>query len=758
LRTRNFKSEILIRIKTSKVLLVAAFTVFCFLPALAQNEIQTTPTNVLTEEVKPLPKKPPESPLMINADRVEYLSDSKDVSAEGNVEIIYKGTKLTCTKILVNTMTKDGQAEGKVRLEDAQGVIEGDKLSYNFQTKSGFIDNAQFRMNPYFGKARHLEKVSEEQIAAFRGYFSTCNFDRPHFRISARKLNLFPKAKIESRDDIIYLGSVPVACLPHFSRSLTDKETHFQATPGTRKDWGPYILSNYRIDMTPNLNGRIYVDYRNRWGFAEGLGFNYNSPDYGRLDAKFYYTDMRPDNMKGLNPSSFIRYLGRLRYKWDIGKQTNIVSEYYNIKDQLRKESDPSASFLRDYFYREYEKSEQPSSYIQVHHNFSYSSLDLLFQTRTVHWFGQLDKHPELKYSLPSVQIGETPLYFESYNSLANYNKQESAMDSNLNVARFDTVNKFSIPLKISFLQFKPFVGSQETVYDKGADGKNLPVRTIFTYGAEASTKFYRLFDINTNIWGLDINKLRHIITPTISYTYNHTPTIPASDLNQIDSVDALTSSNAATLQLNNKLQTKRDGVSVDLAEFLVTTSYNFTPNYVSGNKLGGSFQDVLFQAQLIPYSWMRIVGNATYKHSGVPTDADYGNYNHFSETDYNIDFTVGRDRSFGIGQRYERMGDNELTLNFIWRLNPKWKFGYYQRYNIRHYWNSTTTQSMEPGMLEQQFTLSRDLHCWEMDFTVDSQKNGNSSIYLIFRVKAFPENDFGFDQVYHGYKPGTQQ
>ena len=744
--TRYFRPETPCNFKAARFIFLFFLVFVCSLPVFSQEE---------TQPVLDSARKPPESPLMINADKVEYLSDSKDVSAEGGVEIIYKGTKLTCDKIIVNTMTKDGAAEGHVRLEDAQGVIEGDKLTYNFQNKKGFIDNAEFRMDPYYGRARHLEKVSDDQIAAFRGHFSTCNMDRPHFRISARKMSLFPKSKIESYDDIIHLGSVPVACLPHFSRSLTDKETHFQATPGTRKDWGPYILTNYRVDITPYLNGRIYVDYRHEWGFAEGLGFNYNSPDFGRADVKFYYTEMKPKNLQGKNPSTFARYLGRLRYKWDIGEQTNIVSEYYNIKDQYRKEFDSSASFLRDYFYREYEKDEQPLSYIQMHHNFGYSSLDLLFQTRTIHWYGQLDKHPELKYSLPSVQLGESPVYFESYNTIANFNKQESGTD--LTVARFDTLNKFSVPLKVAFVQFKPFVGSRETAYDKGADNKSLPIRTIFTYGADASTKFYRLFDIKTNLWGLNINKLRHVITPTIGYTYNHTPTIPAVNLKQIDSVDALTSSNSATLQLSNKLQTKRDGESVDLVDFLVTTSYNFTPNYVSGNKLGGNFQDVLFRLKLIPYSWMRIEGNATYKHSGVPTDADYGNYNRFSEADYNIDFTLGKDRSFGIGQRYERMGDNELTLNVVWRLNPKWKVGYYQRYNLRHYWNSTTTQSTGPGMLEQQFTLSRDLHCWEMDFTIDRQKSGNSSIYLIFRVKAFPENDFGFDQVYRQPKGGSQ-
>lgn len=36
-----------------------------------------------------------ESPLIINGDNVEYSADSREVVATGNIEVIYKGAKLT---------------------------------------------------------------------------------------------------------------------------------------------------------------------------------------------------------------------------------------------------------------------------------------------------------------------------------------------------------------------------------------------------------------------------------------------------------------------------------------------------------------------------------------------------------------------------------------------------------------------------------------------------------------------------------------
>ena len=53
--------------------------------------------------ISPLWAQPPKKPVIVNGDRVEFLQEEKAISAEGNVEVIYEDTKLTCNKIRVNT-------------------------------------------------------------------------------------------------------------------------------------------------------------------------------------------------------------------------------------------------------------------------------------------------------------------------------------------------------------------------------------------------------------------------------------------------------------------------------------------------------------------------------------------------------------------------------------------------------------------------------------------------------------------------------
>ena len=149
-------------------------------------------------------------PIIVNGDIVEYSTEAQEVTASGNVEIIYEGTKLTCKKLTENTNTKQGVAEGNARLEDERGIIEGEKITYDFQNKTGTIIDAGFRANPYFGKARKIERLDESEFIARYGYFTTCSFDRPHYRIGSKQMGILPGDQIQTKQNTLYLGSFPL--------------------------------------------------------------------------------------------------------------------------------------------------------------------------------------------------------------------------------------------------------------------------------------------------------------------------------------------------------------------------------------------------------------------------------------------------------------------------------------------------------------------------------------------------------------------
>lgn len=690
-------------------------------------------------------------PIIVNGDRVEYVTESKEFSAQGNVEVINGETKLTCDKLILNTQTKEGVAEGNARLQDASGIIVGERLVYNFNDKKGYIIDAGFRANPYFGRSQRLDKVSEDEFIIKRGYMTTCSYDNPHYRIKTKKVNFFPDNKVQMRDNMFIVGDVPLLYIPQYNHSLREPIMHIQLMPGKSKEWGPYMLTATRYELTEDVVGRIYLDYRSNWGVAEGFGVNYKSTEVGKGNFKFYYTQERDKSNdvaseSASDPKVFQRYMVRWRHKWDVDPFTNAVLQYYKIVDSKRAIYGSTVSFLKDYFYREYEKENNPLSYISLHRSFNYASADFLFQKRVNDWYSQDQRMPEIKFTLPYMRIGESPFYTENTVYYQNYSYKTETKGDGSNDPKYNQAtsnNKLSLPAKIAFLSFNPFVSANADYLSKeGAYGATMDLS--YSLGADLSTKFYRLFEVKSNFLGLDINNLRHIITPTAGYSYSNNSVNPAGKA-AFGGSNALGTA-AVSLGLENRLQTKRNAQSVDLATLLVTTAYNIQSK--DPTVKSGTFSDIIFDLELKPYSWLRFEADATYNH----TDDLNVNYNKISNANFDLIFEFSPDRNITIGQRYERKGGNDLTYAFNWRFNPKWKASFYQSMDM------SNAPGSKPGLREQEYTLTRDLHCWLVGFTYNIKRGEGESIWLIFRLKAFPEMEFfEYSQSYHKPKPGSQ-
>lgn len=681
------------------------------------------------------------APIIVNGDQVEYLTEKNEVTAIGNVLITYKDSKLTCRKLTVNTKTKDAFADGDVRLEDSRGIVKAKKMQYNFETQTGTLIDADIGSSPYYGVGEEIKRVGEDRFDVKNGYITTCNFNRPHFRISSKIIEFYPGDKVKSKNDLVYIGGIPILYLPQYTHSLKEPFMHVQFMPGHKKEWGSYLLSAWRYNLTENASGRIYVDYRERLGIAEGFGLNYKTKNFGKGDYKFYYTQERTRRLDEGTPAEFQRYLIRWRHFWNPSPRTTATTEYYKITDSKRAVLGEGNNFLMDYFYREYEKDEQPKSYISINHVFNYASLNFVMQKRTNRWYTETEKLPEISLDMASYKLGDSPFYLKNETKLSNLNYKNavpSSSDNDLSVSRLDAYNQLSLPTKMLFIWTNPYLGIRETFYNKDINDSNLwsSPRTVFYSGVEMSTKFYRLFNLHSDFLGMDINDFRHIITPTIKYGYIHEPTIISSKLKQFDTIDSITRKNSVTLELENKLQTKRqDKTTVDFATLRVTTDYNFKPKGGTGSK----FSDFIFDLELLPYAWLRMEADATYDHL---SDA-------LKLANIDLYATLSKEKTIGFGYRYERKGGKELTSELNWRLNPKWKFRVYERYQLASVRNK--------GLKEQEYTISRDLHCWTTELTYNVKRGEGETIWLVFRAKAFPETEFGFDQSYHRPKVGSQ-
>ncbi len=686
-------------------------------------------------------------PITVNGDLVEYFQERGEVVASKNVEILYQETKLTCDKIKVNINTKEAMAEGNVKLYQDGGVFYGDIISYDFATKKGTIISGGAKAEPWYGKAQKIEKVAETQYNLTRSYITTCDLDKPHYRLQAKRVKIFLGEKVVAYHMLVFIGNYPILYIPYYNHSLKDNMMHVSVTPGRTKEWGYFVLTRWRYYINDNAKGNILLDWREKLGFGEGVDYTYNAGKIGKGYTRFYYTreDDKNKDVDRVND----RYLIQYRHRMDTIKDTVVIGEYHKMSD---------ASFLKDYFYREqYEVDDKPPTYVSIIMTKPSFTLSAYAQARVNKFFTEVERLPEVKLDIKETSIAKTNFYYKGDFSISNFSKKFADKDSSDEDAlRIDVFNKASYVAKLfKFLNVIPYADARETFYSRNLfDEKNI-LRNVFDFGVDTNTRFFRVYDVKTNFLGLNINRLRHIITPSVGYKYTPPPTTAAENLFQFDEIDGLARGNTLTLSLENKLQTKRptsiskvskesktattNYQSADLVRTIIATDYLFKPK----NESGSHFGDVTALLELRPYDWLFIKMDAAWSNQIIQNDEKISA---FKSVNFDMSASHGDQWTLGVQNRYDRKVSTRFGAVGTYKLTPKWKVRALVNYDFK------TDQ-----FYDRELTLTRDLHCWEVDMTAAIKNKSEIIFYLIFRIKAFPETPLELQTTYSRTTPGSQ-
>ncbi len=674
-------------------------------------------------------------PMELNGDTVEYSMNGNKAIIHGNVVVKKGNVTLYADDVDIDRTTNIAHAKGNVRLVSADGEIDGETMTFNFATMTGDFHGAKIISPPYFGGGEEISKVSENEIDMKQGVMTTCDLDKPHFHLFAPKVEVYPGKKMVAKNVQMKVGKVPLLYIPHFSQDLRDKKPMVLFTPGYDKLWGAFLLSKWRYHLNDDIKGVVHVDYRERLSAAEGIDVDYNTHKFGSGSIRTYYTAERKIGAKHFFQESTEptlrrqRFKGEWRHKWDIDKETTAVLQYYKLSD---------SQFLRDYFKHEFDRDSSPDTYFLLTKNFTegthqYGTLSFQNRVRVNRFETQLERMPELRYDLGSLEIADTGLYLSHQSSIVNLeNLQASPSEVRQHTLRGDSDNELSYPMKVGFLEVRPFVGGRDTYYSHTLDpNKDGSIRGIFKAGGSVSTKFYKIYDFQTDLWGLNINGLRHVITPTISHEFDSRPTVASTQLDSFDSIDSLNKSHSVNLSIENKLQTKRNDVSVDLVRAVWGIDYRLKED----PRLEG-FDQITFDMDVKPLNWLTL-----YFDSDYDTRKD-----HLNTANFDLYINGGTKWWLNFGKRFNREVDDQITSEFFYKINPKWAFRVFERVDV-----------MEGLQKEREISIIRDLHEWTADLSYNETRGEGSEIWMVFTLKAYPDMSIDFGSHFNKRKRGTQ-
>ncbi|MDD5583977.1 MAG: LptA/OstA family protein [Candidatus Omnitrophica bacterium] len=673
-------------------------------------------------------------PVDINADEINYLQEEGTAIAKGNVKLIYKDTQLFADEATYDAKKQTVHIKGNVKIIKEGTTAYGSDVIYDFNTQNAQMSDVTLVSPPMYGGAKEANKIGAEKYVLNEGYMTTCNKEHPHYRIVAKHLTFYPGVKVVAKNVVIKVGSTPVFYVPYFSMPLDDGSFPLEFIPGSSEEWGYYILNRWRYHLNQQHRGKLIFDWYSKRGAGVGILHKAQGTKVGDAVLNVYaiedklnklqerdtlfkeFPERKDATSKNLEDD---RYKIQFYHSW---RPSNNLS----MRMELQKFSDPF--FMKDFFKSEYEKEPHPLSYSFIDYSFSNSSLSLLTQKRMNDFFTETEYLPQLEYDFYRQQLGSSNFYFESQSTAGNLGYRVADEETHYEAGRLHTHNTISYAQNIKWLYINPFAGGYTTLYSKDLTEREGVVRVAPETGINFSTKLYRNFDTSFDFGSEKITQMRHILTPTLSYSYIFPPTVSKNRVFQFDDIDALGRHEKIKLTLDNKIKARSDRRTWDFIYFSPAVEYSVKKEGIKGS----FFDKITSDFEIYPKGWLSFTARNEYD----CVDRALTELN----TDFSIRDPKTEKYTLSLGHRYLRSESSQATLDFKYQLTQKVQFKNYLRYEYK-----------EKRFQEQQYALRTDLHCWWLDTGVTIDHRNNYTLWFALVCKDFPSLHIGFDQTYSG-------
>ena len=672
-------------------------------------------------------------------DSLVYDATSRRAWLYGSSNVKYQNMNLKSDRIQMSldsslvhaTGTADttGNVDGKPVFTMGQDTYESDTMSFNFKTKKGFINSVYTEQQDGFLSSEQSKRDSSGVLYLQHGRYTTCDQEHPDFYIALSRAKVRPGKDVVFGPAYLVVADVPLPlAIPYgffpFTKSyssgfimpsygdessrgfyLRDGGYYFAVSDKwdlkllgeiyTKGSWGVSVASNYRKRY--RYSGSFFFSYQNTKNGDKGM------PDYSeqtsfklqwshRQDSKanpftslsasvnFATTDYERNNLNSMyNPQSYTQSLRTSSVSWSstfssLGLTLSGTANLsQNMLDSTISLTLPDLNISVSRFYpfkrkhmagkeRWYEKISM--SYTGQLRNSIDTKEDLLFKSNLIK-----DWRNGFQHNIP-IQANFTLFNYININPSFNFtdrmytNKVMQSWDEGAQEARRDTLYGFY------------------NVYD-------------WNLSLSASTKLYGFWVPSKKIFGDKIQAIRHVITPSLTFSYapdngsryyeTYQRTNPDGSVelveyspfaNSLFGVPSRGKTGSLTLDVSNNIEMKMksDKDSTGYKKISIIDELGFNMGYNMADKLR-PWSDL--QVRLRLKWWKNYTFNlnavfATYAYDldengnpyvGTHTEYSRGRFGRFQGMSQNISFTLTPEKLkkwFGGGD--DKEDDEEQT------------------------------------------------------------------------------------------------
>ena len=447
-------------------------------------------------------------------------------------------------------MDTSGNPMDKPKLVQGGMTSYSDSIMFNLKSQKGLTKSTYLQEGEMYVYANTIKKVSNDVLYAFRGRFTTCNLDTPHFAFRTKKMKIINNKLAVSGPTFPEFEGVPLPIGIPFGIFPLNRGRHsgflapsFEANEDFGLglvNGGFYKVINDNMDVTLRSNLYSYGGYTlnassrylKRYRYTGGLNLSYNHTKIlnrsGTTKEEFTQNNSFMINWSHSRDS---RARPGTNFSASVNAGSTKFNRYVPNNNMVNFNNQLSSSI-------NYTKDWRGKYNLSVNANHNQNNVTRLINLNlpTVN-FSAITFYPFQK----KEQVGEAKWYEKlGIAYTGNIQNQVAFYDSAFNFRRvLDTAQwgaTHNIPITLSLpslgpVQVSPSVSYEERWYGQKIErGWNSSLKKVDTtisrgfytarqmsFGISASTRIFGTYQFGKNS---KVNAIRHEIRPTFSLNY----------------------------------------------------------------------------------------------------------------------------------------------------------------------------------------------------------------------------------------------
>ncbi len=561
----------------------------------------------------------PDIPWHITADEINYEDKTSQYTAKGNVTINKNDKRLTADYVRFDHKTMKVYARGHVIMTDGKDILVGDIMEFDLNAETGAVYNGSIfiKESHFFFKGDKIEKTDKQTYAARQASLSTCEGDRPAWKITGRDLKLTVEGYGVVKHAALWIKDIPVIYSPYLFFPVKRKRQSGLLAPlfGYSDRKGAQYFQPFYWAINRGSDATLYAHYMERRGNKIGLEYRYASSTVSKgalmldilKDRKIDDGTFESAQNWGYSDDAVSRpnadrywLRGKHDMAFPFGFSAMLDIDIVSDQDYLKEFKDGYTGYTQteSYFYNQFGRTmddyNDPVRINRFNVNKKWPRYNLNSEIR---WYDDviarrqedmdttLQQLPFVDFFAAKQRLFATPLYFDMNSRYDHFYREDGTKGH-----RMDIYPRAYLPIQFkTYATLEPSLGMRGTRW-RVEEYENMSMQTEENFHREMVDLKLDLFSEMFRIYrpkNKAASRIKHLIRPQLAYEY--VPYKIQNDYPYFDESDRIAEKNLITYSIINTIIAK--------SEKMIESKNDIPDDHLRDNGVGKKTDPIYHQA-----------------------------------------------------------------------------------------------------------------------------------------------------------------